>query len=97
MKREERENEINHFERRLTTKFPRSYRIFLLERGEAVVRGFRIFGIPEREGGINVLKATQALREAKKEEIPEINKFVVVVSLEKDLDLERRSFIKGTP
>ena len=44
------EKKIRRWEKLLRVKFPRSYRQFLLERGSALVDGFRVLGIPREEG-----------------------------------------------
>jgi len=37
----------------LGVKFPKSYKNFLLEKGSAVIDGFKILGLPTREVGIS--------------------------------------------
>ena len=49
MRRREIERKISGFEERLDVKFPESYRQFLLEKGSAVIDGYQIFGLPEKE------------------------------------------------
>jgi len=43
------EKKIRRWEKLLRVKFPQSYRQFLLERGSALVDGFRVLGIPKEE------------------------------------------------
>jgi len=69
--------EVEFFELVLETKFPLPYRTFLIERGEAIVRGFRILGIPARQKGFSVLDTTQLLRNSRKD-LKDRDKLIVI-------------------
>ena len=45
----DRKEKMELIEEILKVTFPHSYREFLLEKGSAIVRGFKIFGLGEKE------------------------------------------------
>ena len=66
----ERKEEIDFLEETLRVQFPQSYRKFLLDKGSAVIDGYKILGIPTKDIPTSVLEATGILREQRKD-LPE--------------------------
>ncbi|RLF88004.1 hypothetical protein DRN43_06700 [Thermococci archaeon] len=81
MDRVAREVQFRYIENLLGVSLPNSYRDFLLERGAAVIDGFKILGLPTKETRSwkikSVLEGTQILRWKR----PELSKNLVAISI----------------
>ena len=77
-----KEQKIMEIEESLDVIFPSSYRQFLLERGSAVIAGYKVFGIPTKEVKTSVVEATQTLWRLRKDIA---QRKLVVISFKKAL------------